>query len=187
MFCFVGQITNNELEKIKIDPKRVQLIVNAGKYFEQPIKRSFFQKMFGKNETPATVPDPSYIPEPVCDLDKSWHAIHFLLTGDPAGGAFPLNFLATGGEEIGEDVGYGPVRFLNSDQTIILNSELEKISVIDLTNRFDHATFVEFELYPVYTGWTDDDKTWLADYYKDIKAFINNAVTVNKGICIYIV
>src|SRR4051812_2160785 len=48
------------------------------------------------------------------DIDKSWHAIQFLLTGDPWDGKPPLQNAVMGGVELGdEDVGYGPARGLS--------------------------------------------------------------------------
>jgi len=42
-------------------------------------------------------------------LDKSWHGLQFLLTGQPVSGDPPLNFLTEGGTDVGDvDVGYGP-------------------------------------------------------------------------------
>ena len=42
-------------------------------------------------------------------LAKSWHGLHYILTGDPVQGDPPLNFLLVGGAEVGdEDIGYGP-------------------------------------------------------------------------------
>src|SRR5205809_3698611 len=51
------------------------------------------------------------------DVDKAWHGLHFLLTGAANEERPPLDFLVTGGEEIGdEDVGYGPARAYHSLQ-----------------------------------------------------------------------
>src|SRR5215207_4511371 len=51
------------------------------------------------------------------DLGKTWHAIHFGLTGSRLGGEAPLNFLVAEGTPIGDvDVGYGPARALTSTQ-----------------------------------------------------------------------
>src|SRR4051812_40770621 len=59
------------------------------------------------------------------DIDKAWHAIHFLLTGTAWEGEPPLDFLAIGGTEIGEDLGYGPARGLVSSQVRELATALE--------------------------------------------------------------
>lgn len=42
-------------------------------------------------------------------MDKAWHGIHYLLTGTAWEGDPPLNFLVTGGREVGtEEIGIGP-------------------------------------------------------------------------------
>jgi len=48
---------------------------------------------------------------PALALDKSWHVIHFALTGDAGGTASPGNIMFAGAP-IGEDTGYGPACLL---------------------------------------------------------------------------
>ena len=51
-------------------------------------------------------------------LDKSWHGIHFLLTGSAEGVRPPVDFILMGGREIGDlDLGYGPARAFTSAET----------------------------------------------------------------------
>ena len=182
MLCLVGQVTDQELKKIKNDPKRIELLIDIDDDVEIP-KRSFFQKLFSKKQPPPIIQEPKKA-EPTCDLDKSWHALHFILNGDPWKGAFPLNFLASGGEEIGEDVGFGPIRFLNASQTKQLKDELNKITADDFDNRFNAAKLTSAEIYP--TGDWTDAKPWLRENYISIKEFIGQTVADGKGIYIYI-
>jgi len=53
---------------------------------------------------------------PVFDLRKSWHILHYLFTGDVGPGAPPSDALIAG-EELGEDLGYGPPRLHDADAT----------------------------------------------------------------------
>jgi hypothetical protein len=69
------------------------------------------------------------MPDPELDLDKSWHAIHYLLTGtaweiDDGAGAAIL-----GGEEIGEDGGYGPARLLGAEKVRAVAAALDAMDV----------------------------------------------------------
>src|SRR5687768_4410646 len=50
------------------------------------------------------------------DIDKAWHAIHYTLNGSVWEGEGPLSWVILGGQELGEDVGYGPVRYLDPTQ-----------------------------------------------------------------------
>lgn len=151
MICYVGQLTDQELEKIKEDPKRVEQLLDAT--------------------------------EDNCDLDKAWHAVHYILNGDAWDGEFPLNFLVSGGEEVGEDMGYGPVRFLSAAETELLKNELDKITVADFENRFNAEALATSEIYPAI-DWADDTRSWLADSYTSIKDYINDAAANKKGIYI---
>ena len=45
-------------------------------------------------------------------LEKSWHGLHFALTGDPWGGEPPLNFLLAAVPVGTADIGYGPPRVM---------------------------------------------------------------------------
>src|SRR5262245_49739364 len=62
------------------------------------------------------------------DIDKVWHAIHFLLCGSTWEGSYPLACVVMGGETIGTvDVGYGPTRYLMPQQVNDVANALENI------------------------------------------------------------
>src|SRR5581483_12444438 len=66
-------------------------------------------------------------------LEKTWHAIHFVLTGSRLGGDQPLNFLIDEGTPVGEvDVGYGPARVLTSQQVRAIAAALRGIEPDDV-------------------------------------------------------
>jgi len=92
------------------------------------------------------------------DVDKAWHCLHFLLTGLPEGGEPPLNFIAGGGTEVGdEDLGYGPARsFLSSDLAII-DEALQRVGRQDLIRRFDANRMDILQIYPDAGRWSEVD------------------------------
>ncbi|HEX8535831.1 MAG TPA: YfbM family protein, partial [Cystobacter sp.] len=51
-------------------------------------------------------------------LEKNWQALHFLLTGTAWEGSPPLNFIAAGGQPVGDEegFGYGPARAFTPEQ-----------------------------------------------------------------------
>src|SRR4051812_26483349 len=75
---------------------------------------------------------PNYI-----DLDKAWHGIHYLLTGQADGGEVPHSLAVTGGEEFGPEVGYGPARFLTPSQVQSVAEALANLSAESLASKFD--------------------------------------------------
>jgi hypothetical protein len=112
------------------------------------------------------------------DIDKAWHGIHFLLAGDAWGGELPLANVVLGGTEIGDDVGYGPAKYLTADQVKIAADALMEITAEVLRSRFVASALSENEIYPEIWQDSDDDaleylSTWfetLRDYYLDAAA-----------------
>jgi Domain of unknown function (DUF1877) len=82
------------------------------------------------------------------DVDKAWHGLHFLLTGSAWEGSFPLNFIVAGGEEVGDDLGYGPARGLNSNDVRKIDAALEPLTPEELGQRFDAPRMTELQIYP---------------------------------------
>lgn len=56
--------------------------------------------------------DDGEMPDPELDLDKTWHGIHYLLTGTAWEISAGADAAILGGDDIGEDNGYGPPRLL---------------------------------------------------------------------------
>lgn len=49
------------------------------------------------------------------DLNQSWHILHFIFSGTSAEAPLPGGFLMSGGEEVGPNLGYGPIRLLDPE------------------------------------------------------------------------
>lgn len=49
-------------------------------------------------------------------LEKSWHVLHYVLSGSAEVVTSPLSQALLGGREVGNDVGYGPARILEPRQ-----------------------------------------------------------------------
>ncbi|HEU0013484.1 MAG TPA: YfbM family protein [Longimicrobium sp.] len=115
---------------------------------------------------------------PVLDIRKNWHGLHYLLTGSEAGGEGPLARAVLGGREIGDDMGYGPVRLLDAAEAAAAAEALDAVRVEDLTGRFDPEAMEIAGIYP--SGWGDPDYDALDDlltafelvrgYYLDAQA-----------------
>ena len=61
-------------------------------------------------------------------LEKSWHGLHFLLTGDAWEADGPLSFILAGGTEIAEsDSGYGPARCFSPNETAQIHQHVSAI------------------------------------------------------------
>ena len=123
------------------------------------------------------------------DLDKAWHAIHYLLTGSAWGGELPLAYLIQGGQDVGDvDVGYGPARILKPGEVQNWHQALSTTTADDLRQRFDPQAMMQAQIYP--NIWNrdpaeDDTLGYVLGYFAELKFFVEEASSQNKGIVIY--
>jgi hypothetical protein len=126
------------------------------------------------------------------DLDKAWDGLHFLLTGADDEARPPLDFLVTGGEEIGdEEVGYGPARAYRSSQVREIAAALAPLSPDVLIERFDPAGMAAHGIYPEII-WEreeehDDQREWLRDSYAALRDLVLGAARDGLGLIVYII
>ena len=115
-------------------------------------------------------------PTNIVDVGKSWHCIHFMLTGDATGGEGPLAWAVLGGEETGEDAGYGPARILRPGQVKEVSSALSSIDRADFSSRYNPAAMKAADVYLSDMCVRDGDEALdyivenylaLADFYRD--------------------
>jgi hypothetical protein len=175
MYGRLRRITFVELERLQSNPESVEEFVsgkalaNAGAA-EDALAR--VQKLVTEFQMSAKASDPAEqekirasilkdleasgvrIPgestEEGLSLEKSWHVIHYLLTGKIDEAPPPLGNAVLGGEEIGEERDYGPVRFLTPQEVREVAEALASISKDDLLRRFDIESMRSAQvIYPI--------------------------------------
>ncbi|MFE6510660.1 YfbM family protein [Nocardioides sp. NPDC057767] len=110
------------------------------------------------------------------DVDKAWHGIHWLLTGSVWEGEPPLGDAIFGGDEFGEDNGYGRPRHLCADRTVKVHAALSALSEAELTSRYDGAAMNAAELYPVGI-WEEDGQAYTFEHLAELRAFYAHAAS----------
>ena len=110
MLCSLYRITPEQSIRLKSFPDAVGELLG---FTTPPPKVSFLSRLFGKS--PKALPPSARTFEPIAESDtfelyQTWHILHFLFSGSNAEGEWPAAFLMSGGEAIGPDQGYGPVR-----------------------------------------------------------------------------
>ena len=123
------------------------------------------------------------------DVDKAWHAIHFLLCGQQWEGQPPLDFIVSGGTPVGElDVGYGPARVFSSSELSEIVGALEPITAAELKSRFSAAAFAEHEIYPEI--WDEPESEcldrYVLDYFDRLKQFLQRAHAAGRALIVYL-
>jgi hypothetical protein len=123
----------------------------------------------------------------VFELEKQWHALHFLLTGDasldpPSPVPPPLGNVVFGGAATPFETGYGPVRCLNPQEVREVADALRAIPVEELQRRFTAESFNEQEIYGYSSrsrppgGWTLEDlEPLLEEMYPELVEFFGRA------------
>lgn len=134
-------------------------------------------------------PGAQVAPERVLDIDKTWHAIHFLLTGDPWMGAAPLRNVVLGGTPLGdEDLGSGPARFLLPEEVHDTAAALAAIPFSSLQERFDLDQLAAESIYPSIwdTADRDEELQYLKPNYEALVQFFVQAAQSGDAILLYI-
>ena len=117
-------------------------------------------------------------------LDRAWHGILFLLTGQSFENyTHPLAKIFFSGQLVDENqnLGYGPAHYLTSDQVTELNIEIAKISTDELKHRYDINKMTEMEIYPV--AWEDEGMgDYLAYHFGIVRQVFSEAAKNNEAI-----
>lgn len=131
--------------------------------------------------------DDAEMPDPELDLDRSWHGLHYLLTGtaweigDGAGAAI------LGGNEIGEDGGYGPARLLGAETVRMVATALDALDVETLRARFDPDAMVAADIYPnAWASGTDEFDSYLAWNFAELRRFYRTAAANGQAVLLAI-
>ena len=122
-------------------------------------------------------------------LERSWHGIHYLLTGSAEGVSPPVDFLLMGGLEIGGvDLGYGPARSFTSKETRRIAEALAKIEPESLGEQFDGAAMSAQMVYPVvwHDEPEDENVEWLTEVYRELREFVAQAAKARLGLLVYL-
>ena len=137
-----------------------------------------------------TAPRPGAQPDrpPVVDLHKSWHMFHFLFTGRAEGGSPPGSLLMEGGEEVGEDLGYGPARLIGPADTAAFANFIGALSVDELKARLDGPRMAALGIYPGFeaadaVGEYADD---VEHYFPKLRDHLAAAAAAREAVLVWL-
>jgi hypothetical protein len=121
-------------------------------------------------------------------LEKSWHVLHWLLTGSAWEGDFPLHFLVAGGTPIGDiDIGYGPARGFSVAEVEQIDAALAPITPDLLRRRFDAKALDAADIYP--SGWSDGDPEaveYPLGYFAELVPFIRRGAAQGRALLVWL-
>ena len=165
--CF-SALKDEDLSAILSEPKRMRMLWGPPPSLPKP---GFIARLFGAKEPEAiTLWQPS-APVEDLDVDKAWPGIHFLLTGSDLEGDGPLAFVLCGGDEIDEDMGYGPARGFSSSKVVEIAEALKQVDPDALYEKADPKTFEEKEIYPEI--WEESKEDCIGYVIEHLKEILN--------------
>jgi hypothetical protein len=124
-------------------------------------------------------------------LRKTWHGLHFALTGTAWEGNDPLCFLLSGGEAVGpeadEDEAYSPPRVLSPAFVRKLAKALTAITDADFSARLDVGRLAEAGVYPRI--WDEPAAELHREYraaFTSVRRFVSEAAARGDAVVVEI-
>jgi hypothetical protein len=163
MYLELAAVSDDTIERLHADPPLVWQIVSpdepetvAAARAESRPRPGLLARLFGRGAAPAAEPEPPPLQlgpgegslGALGDMEKTWHGVHYLLTGTAWEGEPPLNFLLAGGTELDIEVGQAPVIIHTSAETRTIAAALSAVSEDELRARYNPAEMMRLEIYP---------------------------------------
>lgn len=117
------------------------------------------------------------------DLDKQWHAVHFLLTGSSGSTDSPLSLILGGFEEIGPDIGYGSAWFVPKAAIAAFHEALSAWTHEQWAEKYDADRAVAEDVYLAETLKSEGAEAleFLASDIGRLRAFLAEAAAAGDN------
>ena len=184
MVMELRRVDDSTLKSLIADPKEAAWFI-SGIEPSGP-RRGLFSRLFGKEEEEKKEPREWQFPpcEEVLDVDKSWHALHFLLTGTGGESDSPRAFLLHGGTSVA--TGDFPILFHTADEVEKIYDSISSESFESYINRYDVEKMKEEDIYKFdeLESSDEDMREYATDYLKSLIEFIELTTKNKQGLAI---
>jgi hypothetical protein len=129
--------------------------------------------------------------EQALSLEKSWHILHYLLTGHVGPAGAPGDLLLTG-EDVGQDVGYGPARLHTPAETRAFSQFLETQDPARLMTRVNPASMRQLGVYAIPMGRGSDTeyegelREEVGRYFPLLRDYVRDMSNKGNGLLIWV-
>lgn len=121
------------------------------------------------------------------EIDKAWHAIHYMLNCSSWEGKGSLSMVILGGVEIGDDAGYGPARYLTPSQVKAIAEELAAVNPQAFSASYNPAALDAAEVYPqIWERDGADGLEYVLHYFIQLSSFYQSAAERGDAALIYL-
>jgi len=120
------------------------------------------------------------------DVAKAWHGIDYLLRGESYDGvgAGAAAKAVLGGTEIGDDKGYGPVRYLTVAGVKEVADAISQIGREEFAQRFDAQAMAKAGIYAF--DLHDTDLEHFTHYYEELKRYYEDAAKKGNAMLLFL-
>lgn len=177
--CFINQYTaaekyskqNNQSSSAQIENAKNELLAENEKLEKDLMSRNIENMdILIKDVTSSAL-----------SFEKDWHGIHYLLSGTDWDTTTILGQAVLGGQEIGEDIAYGPARVLTAEQVQEIVKAVDEKTEVAIASNYDAQKMNELKIYP--GGWDlEDNREILLDSLKEFMKYYQDAAKGNCGI-----
>ena len=119
------------------------------------------------------------------ELEKSWHCLHYILTGKVwETGDAPIEQAVLGGAEIPDTesvMGYGPARYLTAAETKEVSAALDAFPIEEKAKNFDQKAAAQADIYV-----PEHEPQELAHYFGLLKDYFRDAAAKDSGMLMWI-
>jgi hypothetical protein len=125
------------------------------------------------------------------ELEKSWHILHYLFTGHVDASNAPGDALLTG-EDLGDDVGYGPARLHDETETRDFARFLDTLDVERLQARVNYREMSRIRVYSMQMGAGSDAEyeselhAEVAAYFPRLRDYVARTAEKQGGLLIWL-
>ena len=156
----------------------------------QEVKKEDFKKLLESDDFFETIEElEEKDGTELCDIDKMWDALHFLLNGLSAIYGAPEDNLLSEfiiGSESFNDEAEEFARYIPTEKVIEIDKKLNEINFQDYLKNFDMNKFKENNIYPDIWDYTEEKEEImeeLSEHFENLKEFYNK-VAENKNIVV---
>jgi hypothetical protein len=185
MVYVLRRVTDDQLAMLRRKPELLERFL-----FEEPAEAAVEEtglmdklvSSFGFRRTEKLAPPREEGDE--IDLDKSWHLMHFLLTGSADSTDGPESFIVGDWPSIGEvEIGWGKAWAIDSAGIRRFDQVLKGVDEAALFARFDTGEMTEQDVY-LGDAFEGDEKTgceYVLEYLFILRTFVDEAARRGSG------
>lgn len=119
-------------------------------------------------------------------FDKSFHLVHYILTGTDGISDFPLGFILSGGQKIeNSDRGYGAARVFTPREVNMIEESVCTFEKENILRQMRQKRPPEMQFYGMAEIFSSDDEEYALFYFDLLKAFLKRTVDAGLGMIVY--